>query len=430
MEKNMRRTFPKKSIVNNNSNSKKGRRKKGYQKYIQSVFDEDNTDCNNDEIEVELKRQPKNRKTNKAKKKDFIEKNAEKQSEESWLAKESDFNTYVSEESDGLVTWNSDDNQRNRSNGRKEQLSSICSERKSEISFGNVRKSEMKMKDDISPTNNIEQESDRHSSDEKQPRLTGPKKSIHSIAASAKKHEKANFDNTEFREEIAKVPLGKAKQLQERLGKKLFDRAFFVDDPSSNLSKKPARRTFVRENPKRPHEVSSKIPVSKFRNVFANEKLERPIFDPRFDNRCGEFNDYIYCNNYSFLNEIRQREKKILMEELKNVTEEGDINRNRLKEALRKMKNQEKTQADVNRRKEIIREIRLENNERMCQGLPPIFKTRAQIRELVWRKKYDELKGGKKLEKYLRRKTKKQDKRHGISGSISCNDEVILCSSD
>uniref|UniRef100_A0A183H5B1 rRNA biogenesis protein RRP36 n=1 Tax=Onchocerca flexuosa TaxID=387005 RepID=A0A183H5B1_9BILA len=184
-----------------------------------------------------------------------------------------------------------------------------------------------------------------------------------------------------------------------------------------------------RENPKRPHEVSSKIPVSKFRNVFANEKLERPIFDPRFDNRCGEFNDYIYRNNYSFLNEIRQREKKILMEELKNVTEEN-INRNRLKEALRKMKNQEKTQADVNRRKEIIREIRHENNERMCQGLPPIFKTRAQIRELLWRKKYDELKGGKKLEKYLRRKTKKQDKLFDINASVSCNDEVVLCPSD
>ncbi|OZC12278.1 hypothetical protein X798_00800 [Onchocerca flexuosa] len=440
MEKSVRRTFPKKSIVNNNSNSKKGKRKKGYQKYIQSIFDEDNTDCNNDEVEVELKRQPKIKKTYEAKKKDFIEKNAGKQSEESLLAEESDFNTYVSEESDGFVKWNSDDNQsssrkqifkRNCSNKRKEQLSNISSKRKNDISFGNVRKSEMKIKDDkFSSTNNMEQESNRHSSDEKQPGLTGSKKSIHNIAASpAKKHEEANFDNTGFREEIAKIPLGKAKQLQERLGKKLFDRAFFVDDPSSNLSKKPARRTFVRENPKRPHEVSSKIPVSKFRNVFANEKLERPIFDPRFDNRCGEFNDYIYRNNYSFLNEIRQREKKILMEELKNVTEEN-INRNRLKEALRKMKNQEKTQADVNRRKEIIREIRHENNERMCQGLPPIFKTRAQIRELLWRKKYDELKGGKKLEKYLRRKTKKQDKLFDINASVSCNDEVVLCPSD
>ncbi|VDP15409.1 unnamed protein product [Onchocerca flexuosa] len=130
MEKSVRRTFPKKSIVNNNSNSKKGKRKKGYQKYIQSIFDEDNTDCNNDEVEVELKRQPKNKKTYEAKKKDFIEKNAGKQSEESLLAEESDFNTYVSEESDGFVKWNSDDNQKDEFVNSKQiltlSLTSVC----------------------------------------------------------------------------------------------------------------------------------------------------------------------------------------------------------------------------------------------------------------------------------------------------------------
>lgn len=56
----------------------------------------------------------------------------------------------------------------------------------------------------------------------------------------------------------------------------------------------------------------------------------------------------------------------------------------------------------------------------------------AQIRELIWRKKYDELKGGKKLEKYLRRKMKKQDKRCGISGSVIHQNEkeVLSYSSD
>lgn len=60
----------------------------------------------------------------------------------------------------------------------------------------------------------------------------------------------------------------------------------------------------------------------------------------------------------------------------------------------------------------------------------PILIFEAQIRELIWRKKYDELKGGKKLEKYIRRKTKKQDKRYGIGGSVSHENEVISCSND
>ncbi|EJW88603.1 hypothetical protein WUBG_00486 [Wuchereria bancrofti] len=319
-EETLQRTFPKKTITNNNSKSKSKKGKgwrKDRQKYVGSIFDENDDTCNNDETKMKSKHQP-----------------------------------------------------------------------------------------------NIAQEPIRHSLDEKEVEFTDPRKSIHSTMNSpVEEHEEADLDNMGFRAEIAEIPLGKAKQLQERLGKKLFDKAFFVEDSSSDLNRKSSHKSFARENPKRPREVSSKIPVSKFRNVFENEKLEKPAIDPRFDSRYGEFNDYIYHSNYSFLDEIRQREKKILMKELKNTREEGDVNRDRLKEALRKMKNQEKTQADVNRRKEVIREIRHENNERMCQGLPPIFKTRAQIRELIWRRKYDELKGGKKLEKYLRRKTKKQDKR-------------------
>ncbi|MCP9262553.1 Ribosomal RNA processing protein 36-like protein [Dirofilaria immitis] len=277
--------------------------------------------------------------------------------------------------------------------------------------------------------NSIEQEEfDRYSLDEKQ--TESIKKPIQNITISpAKKHEKADFDDEGF--QIAKIPLGKTKQLQERLGTKLFNKAFFVHDASSNLNKKPIQKVFMRENPKRPREVSSKMPVSKFKNIFANEKLERPILDPRFDSRCGEFNDYIYHHNYSFLDEIRQREKKYhISGGIEKTTEGENIDKKRLKEALRKIKNQEKTRADVNRRKEIIREIRHENNERMRQGLPPIFKTRAQIRELVWRKKYDELKGGKKLEKYLRRKTKKQDKRYDINKLVSHENEIASPTSD
>ncbi|VDN35540.1 unnamed protein product [Gongylonema pulchrum] len=136
-----------------------------------------------------------------------------------------------------------------------------------------------------------------------------------------------------------------------------------------------------RDNPKRPREASSKMPVSKFRNAFGQQKLQEKKFDPRFDERCGEFNEYIYHNNYSFLSEIRQNEKKLLVDELKKVKQKNTRQKDRLKEAIRKIDNQEKTQADVDRRKAVIREIRHENNERMRQGLPPIFRTRGLRRK-------------------------------------------------
>ncbi|VDK87510.1 unnamed protein product [Litomosoides sigmodontis] len=421
----LRRTFPKKTAMNNNSEPKKGRWKRGYQKYARSVFNEsDNGNGSNDEVEVQLKHQSKNEKTAKAKKQAvYVNKTSTRQYDESLTTEKCDHSTNVSAEGDGCVACISDDNQTNggrriidgnRSDDRKKRLLGISNKEKSNISLNNAQKSGMLMKDKkMAFTSGRTEDPDKYCSAGEKVEVARPK----NFTIPVQEHEEENFDNIEFREEIAKIPLGKAKQLRERLGK-LFDKAFFADDTSSNSNKKSAQRILVRENPKRPREVSSKIPVSKFRNVFENEKLQRPVFDPRFDNRCGEFNNYIYQNNYSFLDEVRQREKKILMRELKNTAEEGDVNRNRLKEALRKIKNQEKTQADMNLRREIIREIRRENNERMNQGLPPIFKTRAQIRELIWRKKYDELKRGKKLEKYLRRKTKKQDKQCGINGSV------------
>uniref|UniRef100_A0A183EAP5 rRNA biogenesis protein RRP36 n=1 Tax=Gongylonema pulchrum TaxID=637853 RepID=A0A183EAP5_9BILA len=67
----------------------------------------------------------------------------------------------------------------------------------------------------------------------------------------------------------------------------------------------------------------------------------------------------------------------LLVDELKKVKQKNTLQKDRLKEAIRKIDNQEKTQADVDRRKAVIREIRHENNERMRQGLPPIFKTRV-----------------------------------------------------
>ncbi|KAJ8938875.1 hypothetical protein NQ317_006326 [Molorchus minor] len=44
--------------------------------------------------------------------------------------------------------------------------------------------------------------------------------------------------------------------------------------------------------------------------------------DPRFDPLCGQFDDNTFKANYSFINDIRQKEKKQLEKELKNCTDE------------------------------------------------------------------------------------------------------------
>lgn len=217
-------------------------------------------------------------------------------------------------------------------------------------------------------------------------------------------------EHEDFREEIANMPLGKAKELREKLGLKLFNKAFF-GEASSLATHEKTRKNFARDNPKRPREVPSRRPVSKYRNVFENERGVKKRFDPRFDERCGRFDEHIYQNNYSFLNEIRNNEKKILQEEIKKTAHEDPEKAERMKEVLRRITNREKSQAQADLRKKVIREIRHENNERMRQGLKPIFKTRAQIRMRIMEEKFKELQKTNQLDKYIARRAKKQNKK-------------------
>ncbi|VDM26217.1 unnamed protein product [Toxocara canis] len=75
------------------------------------------------------------------------------------------------------------------------------------------------------------------------------------------------------------MPMSKVKQLKEKLGIKLFNKAFFgkstVQEASQKEIAKLKNRSFTRDNAKRPREMSSKRPVSKFRNVYANERIEK-----------------------------------------------------------------------------------------------------------------------------------------------------------
>jgi hypothetical protein len=45
--------------------------------------------------------------------------------------------------------------------------------------------------------------------------------------------------------------------------------------------------------------------------VFANEKRETRRFDPRFEERCGDFDEFIFDSNYQFLEGVRKKEKMV-----------------------------------------------------------------------------------------------------------------------
>lgn len=222
-------------------------------------------------------------------------------------------------------------------------------------------------------------------------------------------------DKDAFRAEIANMPMGKVRQLKERIGIRLFNKAFFgkttEEETSMKAIAKSSNQYFIRDNPKRPREMSSKRPVSKFRNIFTNERIEKERFDPRFDERCGPYDEYIHRSNYAFLDEMRQHEKRVLEKEIQKTKKEGVEGVEKMKETLRRINNREKSLAEKKRYKEVIREIRRENNERMHQGKKPVFLKRGEVKLRVMEKKFEELKKTNKLDNYLERKAKKRNRK-------------------
>lgn len=67
----------------------------------------------------------------------------------------------------------------------------------------------------------------------------------------------------------------------------------------------------LNEKTKRPIEMSSKKPVSTFRNVFNVKKNPRSTIDPRFNPAMGEYKPELFRKNYSFVNDMRKNELKV-----------------------------------------------------------------------------------------------------------------------
>jgi ribosomal RNA-processing protein 36 len=67
--------------------------------------------------------------------------------------------------------------------------------------------------------------------------------------------------------------------------------------------------SFKRLNKNRPQEVTSKKPVSSYRQVFQTQKRE--LIDPRFNSAFGEYKPENFRKSYGFIKDMRENEKKV-----------------------------------------------------------------------------------------------------------------------
>ncbi|EPY52409.1 DUF947 family rRNA processing protein [Schizosaccharomyces cryophilus OY26] len=156
-----------------------------------------------------------------------------------------------------------------------------------------------------------------------------------------------------------------------------------------------------------PMEVSSKRPVSRFREVVdVPKKFTR---DPRFDSLSGNLNKEKVKKNYSFVFEYRKKEIEQLREELKKCkdSERAEALKATLKSLLSKMeRNFEEERAE-----RVLREQRAHERDQVKQGKKPFYMKKSDQKKLIQLDKYKSMEGTKKLDRYLEKKLRKRSQK-------------------
>merc|ERR1719319_94329 len=210
-----------------------------------------------------------------------------------------------------------------------------------------------------------------------------------------------------YRDQLSKMPLEEIEKLKERLGLKLFQQKL------SGVAPERGRKVvFARDNKNRPREVTSKKTVGRFREVVAVAKRERR--DPRFDPLCGEFDDKLFKESYTFVNEVKARELVALKKELK--AEEDGERREKVKYLIQRMENQLRSEAQVlAKRAKEEGEVK-ERKEQLRAGEKPRYLSKAKQKEVDMVKQFEELKEKGGLDTFIRKKTKKNDSKEKKKG--------------
>nr|GLL39405.1 ribosomal RNA processing protein 36 homolog [Ipomoea trifida] len=188
-------------------------------------------------------------------------------------------------------------------------------------------------------------------------------------------------------------------------------------DGSEVLYRKPTADTKGgRSNKNRPMEISSKKPVSRFREVVQVPK--RIVRDPRFETLCGKLDEEGFKKRYNFLyQKDLPAEKEDLKKQMTRTNDPQVINE--LKNRIAWIDKQLKSASTRNTEKVILSEHKKKQREAAKQGKQPYYLKKSEIRQRKIIEKYKELKGSGKLEAFIEKKRRKNaSKDHRSSSAL------------
>jgi ribosomal RNA-processing protein 36 len=162
----------------------------------------------------------------------------------------------------------------------------------------------------------------------------------------------------------------------------------------SATAPKASRAVYKRENKNRPREVSAK----RRERVNQTRIIRR---DPRFEESCGQLDEDQFNKDYDFLNEIREKEKKMLAKAAKK--EKDPEKREELVKLKQRIDNQSVSQQQRQQEKEVIEQLKNQQKEKTGST----YVKRSDVKSALLVQKFQQLKKSGKLKKYLEKKRKK-----------------------
>ncbi|CAK9838068.1 rRNA processing protein Rrp36 [Schizosaccharomyces pombe] len=233
--------------------------------------------------------------------------------------------------------------------------------------------------------------------------------------------EDSNNESKTAKSQLAEIPFDTLLNAQRDL---LKEQQKTKDNDRKNMkhTEKVDQKIFGERKKHAPQELSSKKPVSRFREVISEPK--KFTRDPRFDSLSGNLSKDKVKKNYGFLNEYRVSEIQQLRDELKicKDQERAESIRQTLKSLLSKMERH----LEEERAERVMHEFRAQEKERVKEGKKPFYLKRNEQKKLIQMDKYKSMEGTKALDKYIekkRRRRAQKEKKHLPRARPSANSQ-------
>ncbi|KAJ1990449.1 rRNA biogenesis protein rrp36, partial [Coemansia thaxteri] len=177
---------------------------------------------------------------------------------------------------------------------------------------------------------------------------------------------------------------------------------------STGKSLKPSggkSKDFHRDSRKMPAMMSSKRPVSRFRQVV--EVAKPQTRDPRFDGLSGNYNEDLFEKSYSFLDKQQEEEIEALKAQMLKIKKHDPHEAQRIQTVVSSLQSQIAAKKQKKHSQELKRTHRKKELEAVKQGKTPYFLKKRELKGLEAAEKFSKLKDSSKLDNYMEKRRKR-----------------------